>query len=347
MRAPFEIDADTLGRLIETDGLALVPLSAAQRMRASLELRKSGMRAYSDDDASLGLRRRLDVVKVILTDDARGRLDAMPVLLAPSALPDARLVELKGRPAVILCRGLFDLVHFRTTLTAICSKLHRSAINIATIDDLSPADAMMLAGQVALFDAYASLRPLASVADVLSGQELRDLDLGVSTSLLLLVLHEIGHHALGHRNGEGVAKNGVVEAQEPAAPQKSRSEMEFEADSFSVHAVRSDWRSQILASLISLHDTFQFLETFGVRPSREYPTTGARLAALVERSELGSEEALFARSWLADYERRRIEIGAGPMTQEALAQRFEKVMDVRTAYQVIQFLSAELRAQDN
>jgi hypothetical protein len=328
MTAPIEIDGEALAAIVAQDGHSLIPLSPAQRMRAALELRGAAMSARSDDEDSLALRARLDGVSAALETEGRDVLAARLLVVVPSALPHACLAQVERRPVVVVCRGLFDLVHFRTALSAICVKLARLLPSRDVAPGLPPGDAMMLAGQVALFDAYVNLRPPASMADMLSGPERRDLELGVGTSLLLLVLHEIGHDVLGHAASRSVSLDvDVVSMGEGRS--KTRAEMEFEADAYAVDAIGSNWRPDMLASLISLHDVFQFLETFGVRPSPEYPSSGARLTAMVKRLGLGAKEQAFFASWQEDYARRQQTIEAGVTDPRTLARRFDGVMDAR------------------
>lgn len=331
----IRLSTKPLALLLESDGHALVPISPEQRLRAAMELRRTMVEASSDDEASDGFRRRLESVSTVLTNDAEDRLGSLPIVFIESALPHASLVSQEGRPIITICRGLFDLIHFRTALTAVCSKLNSMSWNTPVLESLTPAEAMMLAGQVVLRDAYSALRSPSTVADMLSGSETRDLELGVCTSLLLLVLHEIGHHALGHSQIRPIA-SGMARI----TPDRTRETLELEADAFAINAICKAWRPNMLASLISLFDVFHFFEVLGLPPSAGYPEAGARLSAMIDHLGLSEKDAAFARSWLDGYARRRDEAGTETLALDALAERYDKVMDVRTAYEVIDTLRA-------
>ena len=221
------------------------------------------------------------------------------------------------------------------------SRIELASDQIGPIGDLNPGDAMMLAGQVALFDAYANLRAPLSVADVLSKDDARNLEVGVTTSLLMLVLHELGHEALGHAEPAQVAREIDVLSVPSEAHKTSRAQLEFDADAYAILAISLEWRPQMLASVISLMDIFQFLETFGVRPSFEYPPAGDRLCEMTNLMNLSDDDGQFARSWLDDYEQRKITVGAANTSPEAVAKHFDRTMDVSTAYKVMRHLRAE------
>lgn len=303
-----------------------------------MEIRSAYLSASSDDPESVALQKRLESVAIVLQKDIRDILLSSRTVFVESHLTHACLGVVDEQTVIVICRGLYNLLHFRTALTAICSKLAQNESYSSPIANMPCADAMMLAGQVVLFDAYAELRPPATVADILSSAERRGLELGVNTSLLLLALHETGHQALGHSVPKQVANE--VSAQQMASCEKPRRELELEADAYSISAIAEAWRPQILASLFSLHDVFHFLEIFGIQPSVDYPSAGERLAAMVKLMQLDGQRAQFAESWLSDYERRRHQIAAGSSELEVVAARFDKVLDVRTAYDVMRQVKA-------
>ena len=329
------LEPDALAEIIGQDGYALLPLDAEQRMKARMEVQRTQRRASTDDPGAKALRKRLASVSRILSDDARERLEALPLYWVESALPHAAVFERDGSAGIVVCRGLFDLVHFEVGLTTVCSLL-------LPIEGPAPADGMglsqrlHLAGHVILADAYAALRTPTTVADMLGPSAMRDVDLGVTTALVLLLLHELGHVALGHtgRPGNGGEARAVV-VSDPGA-QGARAQLELAADTYAIDSVADEWRPQMLSSLIFLHNVFHFFEVFGLRPSVEYPSVEVRLARMIDRLGLPEDDRAFAAGWLSDYRRRAEVIAAQPTDAETLCRRFERVMTAKEAYAIVE-----------
>jgi len=340
------VDPNTLASIIEVEGYGLIPVSAEQRMQAALEIRATLQTAASDDEGSRAIRSRIRSVEQLLGDDARRRLADLPILWCDSSLPHAAAVEIDNASALLVCRGLFDLVHFQTSLDSVCNLLLQAEARHGLRGDPEqlPSGRMNLAGYVILADAYSNLRPPATIADMLGPKALTDVDIGVSTSLVLLLLHELGHVALGHTRartaGDGAAINAVADPGDGDA----RVRLELEADAFSLDSVVPEWRAQLLASVISLHNVFRFFEVFGVVPSQEYPSADQRLAALMDRMPLSAADRAFADVWLDDYRRRQRTIAAPPATAGDMIDRFDRTMDAATAYRTVDAIRADLAA---
>lgn len=341
MTRPIDIAPEALAAILEHDGHSFVPLPPDLRLKARMQVSAAARSADSEDENSRAFRTRLERVTSIISDDTRNTLDETAIVFVDSPLPHASLTSTGDQCAIIVCSGLFDLVHFRTALSTMSSRISLAEDRIEPIGELKPGDAMMLAGQVALFDAYANVRAPLSVADVLSQDDARNLELGVTTSLVMLVLHELGHQALGHAEPTQVAHEIDVMSVPCEAQKTSRAQLEFDADAYAVLAISPVWRPQMLASVISLMDIFQFLETFGVRPSSEYPPAGDRLCEMTDLMNLSEDDGQFAKSWLYDYERRKITVGGTNASPEAVAKHFDRTMDVSTAYKVMRHLRAE------
>lgn len=259
-----------------------------------MQVNAAARSASTESEGSVAFRRRLASVLAILATNVRKMIEQSAIVFVESPLPHASLTSVGDGKAIVVCRGLFDLLHFRTALSNICAKLAGAEGQIPNIGELTPAEAMMLSGQVALFGAYSNLRAPASVADVLGPVDTQNLDLGVNTSLLLLVLHELGHDAFGHTETVPISKDVGVIAVMNERHKVSRTDFEFEADAFAISAIQARWRPQMLASAISLVDIFQLLETFGVRPSLEYPLAGERLTKMVDLMDLSIDNRQFA-----------------------------------------------------
>lgn len=336
-----ELAPDAVAAILEHDGHSFIPLSRDLRLKARMQVSAAARSASTETEGSIAFRTRLESVHTLLSDEMRDVVERSAIVFVESPLPHASLTSVGDEGAIIVCRGLFDLVHFRTALSNMCAKLADAKGQVPNLGELSPAEAMMLAGQVALFDAYANLRAPASVSDVLRPGDAQNLELGVNTSLLLLILHELGHDVLGHAETVPVSKDVGVIAVKNKPNNASRAQLEFDADAFAISAILPQWRPQILASAISLVDIFQFLETFGVRPSQEYPPVGERLTKMVDCMDLSIADQRFARSWLEDYEQRRKAIDPEDRDPKVVARHFERVMDVKTAYKVMYYLRDE------
>lgn len=341
-----ELDPDTLATILETEGYGLIPLSSEQRMQAALDVRSALKTASTEAEGARALRKRLECVAQLLSDETAGHLARLQIFWVESGLPHAAAILHDGTPAILVCRGLFDLVHFQTTLNSACSLLRQTEakLGMGGAPESLPSGRMNLAGYVILADAYRHLRPPATIADLLGPKALLDVDLGVSTSLVLLLLHELGHVVLGHTDARSASARATVDTVPDPGESRERLRLQLEADAYALDGVAPQWRAQMLASLICLHNVFHFFEIFGVRPAREYPTADQRLAALIERMPLSGPDRIFADSWLGDYRRREATIAARPSTADEMVNQFDRTMDVATAYRVVDEIRADLNA---
>lgn len=341
----LEIDPQTLAAILECDTLGLMPLTAEQRMKAALEVRSARRSASTRDPGALDFRARLGSVEHILRDDVREHLAEIPILWVESSLPHAAAIQSERGPALLVCRGLFDVVHFQTSLTAVSSLLSRLEPEADVSGEaLPPSQRLNLAGHIVLVDAYENLRPPATLADMLGTGASRDVELGVSTSLLLLILHELGHVALGHTSQVDVGGAVKVDIVSRSGPPGSRWILELAADAYSVEAIVEKWRGELLSSLINLHNVFHFLEIFGLLPTLEYPSAEERMSSMIVKMGLGQREQAFADGWLSDYRRRQATIAGDVRTPAETLGRFAEVMGIRTAYADIDRIRNDLVA---
>ena len=342
----ISLEPQTVADALAVDGYSIVPLTSEQRMKARMEIRAASRSITSEDSGSLALRSRLHSVREILSPDAHLRLTSLPLLWVDSSLPHAAAIEVNGAPAIIVCRGLFDLVHFQTSLHNLCTLLKKTEQppEIDHQNELPQSQLMSLAGHVILADAYSQVRPPATVSDMLGRKVIQNIELGVATSLLLLVLHEVGHVELGHTQRSLINKDVEVRAVSNAIQSATREQLEFDADAYSLDCIRKEWQPSLLASLIDLHNVFHFVEIFGVRPSNEYPSTENRLSTMINRIPLLEEDRQFAQSWLEDYRLRQRTIAAGTSSPSEMVERFDSTMTIDKAYRVVQDIRSKLNA---
>jgi hypothetical protein len=310
-------------------GAGLAPLTDVQRRAAALDALNRRVASSAADPGSLALRARVEGVAALLSDDARRFLDSVPVLWLETALPDARIFSRGSVPAIAVCAGLFELVHFQCTLPVLCSLLQDTELGRVRIsgdpdDDMTLADCAMLAGHVVLSDAYAELRHLPTLAQMLGPRARRNIELGVSASMALLLLHECGHIALGHSR-RGTTRNN-----------------ELEADAWSIAALSDLGRAVILPSLLSLHGAFQFFQTFGAGLGDGYPDADERLEAMVAKLGIEGDTAAIARGLLDAARQRRTMVAAVPATPAAMLLRFRKVMEPVDAWRFFRGLEDRL-----
>ncbi|OCW59581.1 hypothetical protein [Hoeflea olei] len=341
----LEIDPETLSAILECDTLGLMPLTAEQRMKAALDVRLARRSATPDDPDAIAFRARLRAVEQILRDDVRKHLAEVPILWIESSLPHAAAIQSARGPALLVCRGLFDVVHFQTSLISVGSLLSRLETETdESGETLSPSHLLNLAGHIALVDAYENLWPPVTIADMLGPRAAKDVELGVSTSLLLLILHELGHVALGHTTRVDVGGAIQVDIVPHTSSLSSRRSIELAADAYSVEAVIEKWRSELLSSLLNLHNVFHFLEIFGLQHTQEYPSADERLSLMISKMGLGHSEQAFADSWLSDYRHRQAMISANGRTPVETLRRFAEVMDSRAAYKALDRIRRDLAA---
>jgi hypothetical protein len=270
---------DLLALLGET-GVRSNPVSAEQVQFTLRSLAHSGVAADSASDSSRSLQQLVFKQRAVLTAEAQSRVDSVVLFGLDTLLCDAIPRRYRNRDCILVHVGLLQLLRYYTELQMLIVLLkdEDSCIDVAG-EPLQIGLAASLAGHVIFVAALDSSHQLISLAPLLGAVARQRSDLGYGAAALFLVMHELGHHVLGHLDAGYKSERMAMEPRIPESLGPIQ-QMELEADAYALQCFAPKIRAPVISSVMFAFGPFAFLETFRGSMDAHHPLTVNRLAAL-------------------------------------------------------------------
>lgn len=257
----------------------------------------------TSSEGSQLLRSIATTLSSLLEETAATRLQEVPLLAAVGAFPNAFARETPEGTMIVVFDGLVDHLRFFADLVTILGQLQQHCPDAVLAVDGGEAEPEALLFSTACFavlaDCFAGNRRPPRLHEMLGPKQQRDVDLGVDTAVLFLLLHEMAHIELGHLRGHATSELAQIALIEPEQLDRTQIE-EVEADRQAIGWIRPEHRSDIVSSIIFLLGTFAFFEAFAGGLSREHPLAVNRIAAIVADGAIDDDTRAIAMGWIED-----------------------------------------------
>lgn len=274
------IPNDDLLTLIRETAFRSTPVSAAQVQFTLTALQHSAVEASSSSAVSKSLQNLVYQQRAALTSEARSRLDGVALLGLDTMLCDAIAWRHRNHDCILVHVGLLQLIRFYTEMQLVMDLLKDENVSIDIGGDPTQIGvAASLACHAMLVAAMDTGHQLISLSPLLGDVAIQRSNYGYGAAALFLVLHELGHHALGHVTGGYKSERMATETRIAEPLDKTRQE-EMDADAFALQCFAQEVRAPVISSVIFAFGPFAFLETFRGRMDVHHPLTVNRIAAV-------------------------------------------------------------------
>lgn len=195
-------------------------------------------------------------------------------------LCDAIPKRYRDHDCILVHVGLLQLLRYYTDMQLVLDLLKDENAEIDIAGEATQIGlAASLAGHAILVAALGSGYQLISLNPLLGEVAKQRSNYGYGAAAMFLVLHELGHHTLGHLNAGYKSERMAMETRIPESIDPIQ-QMELEADAFALQCFVPEFRAPVISSVMFAFGPFAFLETFCGPMDRHHPLTVNRLAAL-------------------------------------------------------------------
>ena len=247
-------------RLALRNGRRVAPMyideALVDRMVAEIERDRIALRSDGDENAQLN--KLTQITYPFLRDDIREKLTSTAIFVLPYApcLAFVQISDQTGQGQIVISEGMIALVSAGIK-DAWLQKLIPSHLETKPVGRLGQPLQLVLNATTTLlrYHFYRYGKPLPNYYGVLDQEARRNIAIALSGALTFMLLHELGHLALGHLNRETtrLAHYDMVFAQDLTDYQLQ----EAEADQYAMDALKPEaidlgpyWMSQSLAYFI-------------------------------------------------------------------------------------------------
>lgn len=348
----MSIPANELADLMEKATVGAIPREIENTRREAIEVRKSGVGAFSDNEGAKFLYSVIDAIKNKLGENALSYLAQVEINSSPSSSINVLPVYTKRLKKILVFDGIKYFILFHTDLIKVLDQLQSHRPNIQyTFPNGSVVNeslAFSMAGYSILSyfqkpksefsdsDFQKIKRIQESIHDMLGTRARNDVTVAVYGALVFVLLHEIGHIELGHIGKTGVySERQHFSLLEQEALSKSK-ENELAADKFAIRLIPKKSRFDFMPSLVFLLGAYAFLEVFSGNMDKEHPLAVNRLSSIVEECEASPDIKNIVINWIEQqrknlkfYENDRID------NQGSIWDNIDKTMPVNLAVKII------------
>lgn len=189
----------------------------------------------------------------------------------------------QGQQVIIIFQGLLRLIRFYTELQLLISLLDQENENLS----INGSDEVMQIGLAASVAGHAMMcasleegHLLVDLSHLLGPRATQRADYGYGAAVTFLLLHEYGHHVLGHLSGGFLSEQAAFDLPLPESGGRILLR-ELEADAYALESFLPEYRAVLMSSIVFAMAPFAFMESFsGPRNPVSHPLTANRLAAM-------------------------------------------------------------------